>query len=51
MTHRAKLKMAVRLFRSEFAPRSVRRHNARQWLRSVEALGSKWRGIPSRRAA
>lgn len=36
------LKQAVRLFRSEYAPRSVRRHNARAWLRSVQQLGPKW---------
>lgn len=36
------IKHAVRLWRSDMAPRSVRRHNARQWLRSVHALGDSW---------
>jgi len=36
------MRQAVRLFRSDLAPRSVRRHNARAWLRSVELLGPNW---------
>lgn len=36
------VRKAVALFRSEHAPRSVRRHNARMWLRSVHHLGDKW---------
>lgn len=37
----ALVKTAVRLFRSDLAPRSVRRHNARQWLRQMHQLGDK----------
>jgi hypothetical protein len=37
----AMLRKAVALFRSDLAPRSVRRHNARAWLRSVMGLGDK----------
>lgn len=33
------LRKAVAMFRSEYAPRSVRRHNARKWLESVLRLG------------
>ena len=36
------IKTAVRLFRSDLVPRSVRRHNARAWLRSVTMLGDKY---------
>jgi hypothetical protein len=35
------IKQAVRLFRSEIAPRSVRRANARKWLASMLMLGDK----------
>lgn len=35
----ALLRKAVAMFRSEYAPRSVRRHNARKWLESVLRLG------------
>jgi hypothetical protein len=38
---RAMLKKAVSLFRSSFVPRSVRRANARKWLRAMEQLGDK----------
>lgn len=38
---RALIKQAVRLHRNPLAPRSVRRHNARSWLRSKLLLGSK----------
>jgi hypothetical protein len=38
---------AVRLFNYELAPRSVNRHNRRQWLRSVTLLGPRWRALPS----
>jgi hypothetical protein len=38
---RAMLKKAVALFRSPFAPRSVRRHNARQWILAMHQLGDK----------
>jgi hypothetical protein len=34
-------KVAVRLFRSDLAPRSVRRANARKWLAAMAALGDK----------
>ncbi len=33
------LRRAVALFRSDMAPRSVRRHNARNWLIAMERLG------------
>lgn len=36
------LRRAVRLFRSEYAPRALRRANARAWLRAVEQLGPRW---------
>lgn len=38
----ARIRHAVRLFRNDLAPRSVRRHNARSWLRAIEMLGPKW---------
>jgi hypothetical protein len=38
-----RIKQAVRLFRFDLAPRSVRRHNARAWLKSVAMLGEKWK--------
>lgn len=38
---RALIKEVVRHFRSDTAPRSVRRHNARAWLRSVLMLGDR----------
>jgi hypothetical protein len=37
-----RIKQAVRLFRNDLAPRSIRRHNARQWLTAIERLGDKW---------
>jgi hypothetical protein len=36
------VRRALRLFRSEYAPRHVRHHNVRQWLKSVELLGDQW---------
>jgi hypothetical protein len=39
---RDQIKKAVRLFRSEFATRDVRRANARQWLLKMNQLGDKW---------
>jgi hypothetical protein len=44
------IKQAVRLFRSDTAPRSIRRANARKWLRSVLMLGDKhlYRGGPAK---
>jgi hypothetical protein len=46
----AMIKKAVRLFRSDLVPRSVRRHNARQWLRSMHHLGDGhlYRGAPAK---
>jgi hypothetical protein len=35
------IKTAVRLFRSTFAPRALRRANARKWLRAMDMLGDK----------
>lgn len=35
----ALLRRAVALFRSEYVPRSVRRHNARKWLEAMDKLG------------
>lgn len=37
----ALIKQAVRLWRSDTAPREVRRANARKWLRAVLMLGDK----------
>jgi hypothetical protein len=39
---RALIRRAVALFRSPYAPRQVRRANARKWLASVHMLGDKW---------
>lgn len=39
---RERIKTAVRLFRSEFAPRALRRRNATAWLVAVEKLGARW---------
>jgi hypothetical protein len=36
------IKRAVSLYRSEYAPRAVRRANARKWLSAVASLGDKW---------
>lgn len=36
------MRRAVELFRSDLVPRSVRKHNARAWLRAVDRLGDKW---------
>lgn len=38
----ALLRQAVRLYRSDLAPREVRRANARKWLRSIAMLGDGW---------
>jgi uncharacterized protein involved in exopolysaccharide biosynthesis len=38
----ARIRQAVRLFRSEYAPRHIRRANARNWLKAVDRLGEKW---------
>lgn len=35
------LRRAVAMYRSEFAPRSVRRKNALNWLKAMGALGDK----------
>jgi len=40
---RERVKQAVRLFRSEYATRSLRRANARKWLACVAYLGPKWK--------
>ncbi len=37
------LQRAVRLWRCPWVPRNIRRHNQRQWLRSVALLGDKWK--------
>lgn len=36
------LRRVRRLFNNEFAPRHIRRHNMRQWVRSVRHLGDEW---------
>jgi len=36
------LKMARKNFNSDFVPMYVNRHNRRQWVKSVRALGNKW---------
>ena len=36
------LRRAVALFRSEYAPREIRRANARKWLQAVDRLGDRW---------
>lgn len=36
------VQMANRLFYVDYIPPHIRRHNRRQWLRSVQLLGSKW---------
>jgi hypothetical protein len=36
------IRRAVALFRCEYAPRHIRRANARKWLRSIEQLGPRW---------
>ncbi len=41
-----RLKQARRLFCNSLAPRHVQRHNIRAWVRSVRALGDKWRALP-----
>lgn len=36
------LRHVRKLFCHENAPRSVQRHNCRQWVRSIRFLGDKW---------
>lgn len=38
----ARLRQAVRLFRSDYVSKEVNKANRRNWLRSVERLGDKW---------
>jgi hypothetical protein len=35
-------KRALRLFRSEWAPKDLQRQNALKWLAATRALGEKW---------
>lgn len=37
-----RLKQARRLFCHPLAPRSVQRHNIRQWVKSLRLLGHRW---------
>ena len=37
-----RLKQARRLFCHPLAPRSVQRHNIRQWVKSLRLLGYRW---------
>lgn len=37
-----RLRQARRLFCHPLAPRSVQRHNIRQWVKSLRLLGYKW---------
>jgi hypothetical protein len=37
----AMIKTAVRLFRSDLVPRSVRRANAKKWLAAMHQLGDR----------
>lgn len=37
-----RLRQARRLFVHPLAPLSVQRHNIRQWVRQVRALGHRW---------
>lgn len=41
-TTRELVQMANRLFNYDLAPPHVRRHNRRQWIRSVQNLGPRW---------
>lgn len=36
------LKLACRLFNSEFVPESVNRSNRIKWIKSIRILGDKW---------
>lgn len=38
----SRIRRALRLFRSEYAPRELQRANAMKWLRAVEMLGDNW---------
>lgn len=38
----SRIRQAVRLFRNGYAPKAVRRHNARAWLAAVDRLGDRW---------
>lgn len=40
-----RLRQARRLFVNPLAPVHVQRHNIRQWVRQVRALGYRWRGL------
>lgn len=41
-----RLKQARRLFCNDITPRHTQRHNIRQWVRQVRALGPRWRALP-----
>ena len=41
-----RLTQARRLFCNDLAPRHTQRHNIRAWVRSVRALGHRWRALP-----
>jgi hypothetical protein len=43
MIDRKLARMALRLWNVSDVPLSQNKHNRRQWLRSVQLLGKKWR--------
>jgi hypothetical protein len=38
----ARIRQAIRLWKTPGVPKHTQRHNQRQWLRMVELLGDKW---------
>ena len=43
MIDRKLARMALRLWNVDYLPSTQNKHNRRQWLRSVQLLGNKWR--------
>jgi hypothetical protein len=41
MTQMQRIRRALKLYRSEFAPKELRKANARQWLAKTEELGER----------
>lgn len=42
MTKYQLMRHALKLWNSEYVPKSVNRDNARKWIQAVDRLGSKW---------
>jgi len=38
----ARIRQAIRLWKTPGVPKASQRHNQRQWLRMIELLGDRW---------